>query len=116
MAGRRPSGRGGPCSRAHGRDRSASCGNEQVPPDHGPPLAFVGRAARSRRVRLFRGDARINDVPGLTRQPSVTTDVVYGHKDGLALTFDVYRPDGRGGDDARGALETTEQELLRWCG
>ena len=25
-------------------------------------------------------------------QPSVTTDVVYGHKDGLALTFDVYRP------------------------
>ena len=26
------------------------------------------------------------------RQPSVTTDVVYGHKDGLALTFDVYRP------------------------
>ena len=27
-----------------------------------------------------------------TRQPSVTTDVVYGHKDGLALTFDVHRP------------------------
>ena len=26
------------------------------------------------------------------RQPSVTTDVVYGHKDGLALTFDVHRP------------------------
>jgi acetyl esterase/lipase len=25
-------------------------------------------------------------------QPSVTTDVVYGHKDGLALTFDVHRP------------------------
>ena len=25
-------------------------------------------------------------------QPSVTTDVVYGHKDGLALTMDVYRP------------------------
>jgi acetyl esterase/lipase len=25
-------------------------------------------------------------------QHSVTTDVVYGHKDGLALTFDVYRP------------------------
>jgi acetyl esterase/lipase len=25
-------------------------------------------------------------------QPSVTTDVVYGHKDGLALTLDVYRP------------------------
>ena len=24
--------------------------------------------------------------------PSVTTDVVYGHKDGLALTFDVHRP------------------------
>src|SRR5215212_4911274 len=29
MGGRRPSGRGGPCSRAHGRDRSASCGNDQ---------------------------------------------------------------------------------------
>jgi hypothetical protein len=26
------------------------------------------------------------------RPPSVTTDVVYGHKDGLALTFDVHRP------------------------
>src|SRR5688572_11616399 len=26
------------------------------------------------------------------RQPSVATDVVYGHKDGLALTFDVHRP------------------------
>jgi hypothetical protein len=35
---------------------------------------------------------RIDDVPAPTRQPSVTTDVVYGHKDGLALTFDVYRP------------------------
>ena len=44
-------------------------------------------------------------VPGLAsapepaRQPSVTTDVVYGHKDGLALTFDVHwpaRPNGAG--------------------
>jgi acetyl esterase/lipase len=26
------------------------------------------------------------------QQPPVTTDVVYGHKDGLALTFDVHRP------------------------
>ena len=26
------------------------------------------------------------------RQPSVTKDVVYGHKDGLALTLDVHRP------------------------
>jgi hypothetical protein len=34
------------------------------------------------------------------RQTSVTTDVVYGHKDGLALTFDVHRPaqpNGAGG-------------------
>ena len=30
--------------------------------------------------------------PELARQPAVTTDVVYGHKDGLALTFDVLRP------------------------
>ena len=29
---------------------------------------------------------------GPARQPSVTTDVVYGHKDGLALTLDVHRP------------------------
>ena len=31
-------------------------------------------------------------IPAPERQPSVTTDVVYGHKDGLALTFDVHRP------------------------
>ena len=31
-------------------------------------------------------------VPAPARQPSVTTDVAYGHKDGLALTFDVHRP------------------------
>ncbi len=35
---------------------------------------------------------RIDAVPAPNRQPSVTTDVVYGHKDGLALTFDMYRP------------------------
>ena len=35
---------------------------------------------------------RIGDAPARARQPSVTTDVVYGHKDGLALTFDVHRP------------------------
>ncbi len=34
----------------------------------------------------------IGTVPAAARQPSVTTDVVYGHKDGLALTFDVHRP------------------------
>ena len=34
----------------------------------------------------------IGTVPAPARQPSVTTDVVYGHKDGLALTFDVHRP------------------------
>jgi acetyl esterase/lipase len=34
----------------------------------------------------------IGAVPEPARQPSVTTDVVYGHKDGLALTFDVHRP------------------------
>jgi acetyl esterase/lipase len=30
--------------------------------------------------------------PGPPLQPAVTADVVYGHKDGLALTFDVHRP------------------------
>ncbi len=34
----------------------------------------------------------LEGAPEPTLQPSVTTDVVYGHKDGLALTFDVYRP------------------------
>jgi hypothetical protein len=31
-------------------------------------------------------------VPAPARQSAVTTDVVYGHKDGLALTLDVHRP------------------------
>jgi acetyl esterase/lipase len=34
----------------------------------------------------------IGAVPAPAGQPSVSTDVVYGHKDGLALTFDVHRP------------------------
>ena len=34
----------------------------------------------------------IGTVPAPARQPSVTTDVVCGHKDGLALTLDVHRP------------------------
>lgn len=34
----------------------------------------------------------IGDAQAPARQPPVTTDVVYGHKDGLALTFDVHRP------------------------
>jgi acetyl esterase/lipase len=37
-----------------------------------------------------RGDYEV--VPEPARQSSVTKDLVYGHKDGLALTFDVYRP------------------------
>jgi hypothetical protein len=36
--------------------------------------------------------AQVDAVPPPARQPSVTTDVVYGHKDGLALTLDVHRP------------------------
>jgi acetyl esterase/lipase len=34
----------------------------------------------------------IGAAPAPARQQSVATDVVYGHKDGLALTFDVHRP------------------------
>src|SRR5688572_18324052 len=34
----------------------------------------------------------VGAAPAPARQPPVTTDVVYGHKDGLALTFDVHRP------------------------
>ena len=36
----------------------------------------------------------IGAVPAPARQPSVTTDVVYGHKDGLALILDL-RASGR---------------------
>lgn len=36
--------------------------------------------------------AGADGAPDPARPPSVITDVVYGHKDGLALTFDVYRP------------------------
>ena len=49
------------------------------------PLALVACAC-SATIR------RIATVPALAGQPSVTTDVVYGHKDGLALTLDVHRP------------------------
>jgi len=34
----------------------------------------------------------IGPAPAPASQPSVTRDVVYGHKDGLALTFDIHRP------------------------
>jgi acetyl esterase/lipase len=53
-------------------------------------LAFVAGACSA-------SVARIGDVPPPARQPSVTTDVVYGHKDGLALTFDLHRPVQRNG-------------------
>ena len=35
-------------------------------------------------------------LPGIAvgQQPSVTPDVVYGHKDGMALTYDVLHPEG----------------------
>jgi hypothetical protein len=36
--------------------------------------------------------AQVDNAQAPARQPSVTTDVVYGHKDGLALTLDVHRP------------------------
>jgi acetyl esterase/lipase len=41
-----------------------------------------------------RGDYEVVREPEATpaRQSAVTRDVVYGHKDGLALTFDVHRP------------------------
>ena len=48
--------------------------------------------ARSPHVRVPSIGAWPCGAPEPARQPSVTTDVVYGHKDGLALTFDVHRP------------------------
>jgi hypothetical protein len=47
-------------------------------------LAFV--------VCVRSASARVIGAQAPARQPSVTTDVVYGHKDGLALTLDVHRP------------------------
>lgn len=37
---------------------------------------------------LISSCAQTNEVP------TITADVVYGHKDGMALTFDVFKPDG----------------------
>ena len=34
----------------------------------------------------------LQGAPEPARRPLSTTDVVYGHKDGLALTLDVFRP------------------------
>jgi hypothetical protein len=54
-------------------------------------LAFV--------VCVCSASARVIGAQAPARQPSVTTDVVYGHKDGLALTLDVHRsahPNGAG--------------------
>jgi acetyl esterase/lipase len=34
----------------------------------------------------------VGSLPPQSAGPKVTPDVVYGHKDGLAMTFDVYRP------------------------
>src|SRR4030095_14977372 len=39
---------------------------------------------------VVREGARRGDYEVVRQQPSVTTDVVYGHKDGLALTLDVH--------------------------
>ena len=48
-------------------------------------LAFV--------VCVCSASARVIGAQAPARQPSVTTDVVYGQKeDGLALTLDVHRP------------------------
>ena len=41
----------------------------------------------------YSASAQVEDAQAPARQPSVTSDVVYGHKeDGLALMLDVYRP------------------------
>jgi acetyl esterase/lipase len=48
----------------------------------------VREAARRGDYEVVRQQAPPPEQP----QPSVTRDVVYGHKDGLALTFDVHRP------------------------
>jgi acetyl esterase/lipase len=51
-------------------------------------LALVACAYSASAARVDDNQAPARE----TRQPSVTMDVVYGHKDGLALTLDVHRP------------------------
>jgi acetyl esterase/lipase len=58
----------------------------------GDGWTFKGAAGWVIREGSRRGDYEVVRLDERARQPSVTTDVVYGHKDGLALTFDVHRP------------------------
>jgi acetyl esterase/lipase len=53
-----------------------------------PPVVLLALVAWSCSPRA----PAVGEPQAPARQPSVTTDVVYGHKDGLALTFDVHRP------------------------
>jgi hypothetical protein len=77
--------RAGWCAKSHGGETaklSDGSRERRLP-------AFVGRA-RARRVRLFGNGTRNRRCPGTrARQPSVTTDVVDGHKDDLALTCEL---------------------------
>ena len=43
---------------------------------------------------LFAGPGLAQDRDG-SKPPAIEPDVVYGHKDGLAMTMDIYRPAGR---------------------
>jgi len=49
---------------------------------------------------------------GVHHAAVVTTDVVYGHKAGMALTFDVYRPHAQRRSGDLGA----ERRLAVWLG
>src|ERR671918_302576 len=95
MAGWQPSVRGGPCSRAHGRATTKSSDSSH---ERHPWRSAVALLALVARVCSASG-AVVGDAQAPARQPSVTTDVGYGHKDGLALTLDVHvpaRPNGAG--------------------
>jgi acetyl esterase/lipase len=80
----------------------SGAGQELLQPGAGASAARPGICLHRRFVPMIAAAVLLTSgcqaaAPGVemapeTRQPAVTTDVVYGHKDGLALTFDVYRP------------------------
>jgi hypothetical protein len=92
MDGRSKPQPGGSSAKGRGAATSKSLGSRSVSriPLAGRWRSFVAFAA----LLMCACAKPVADLTGApaSRLPAVTTDVVYGHKDGLALTFDVYRP------------------------
>ena len=102
------SARGGPCSRAHGRARSGSCGNDRSTAaagrlvwrrlTHERSISMGTRLRSSVALLALVACACSASAPGIgcpgTRASALGDDGcgVRANKDGLALTFDVHRP------------------------